>query len=37
MNDPGKSGMNPFEVRQAAYRICIEQLSLHSNQQEFEL
>ncbi len=30
-------GIHPFKVSQSVYRKSIEQLSLHSNQQEFEL
>jgi len=37
MNDLRKFGASPFEVRHSTYRKCIEQFSLHSNQQEFEL
>lgn len=37
MNCFVKFGMNPFEARQAVYCKSIEQLSLHPNQQEFEL
>jgi len=37
MNYPRKFGMNPFEAHHSTYPKSIEQLSLHSNQQEFEL
>lgn len=37
MNYLGMFGMNPFEARQSTYCKSTEQLSLHSNQQEFEL
>ena len=37
MNYLEKFGINPFEARQSTCCKSIEQLSLHSNQQEFEL
>ncbi len=37
MNYPGKYGMDELLICRALYRQCIEQFSLHSNQQEFEL